>query len=85
MITNTHQLSPAAHGRRLPAFRRRNNAAAAVLDVDADAVDTFELPDADLSGEELTARVLPKQSDEFTCFLVQHRSRMAPSSPAETP
>ena len=32
------------------------------------------------SGEELTVRVLPKQSDEFTCsscFLVHHRSQLA--------
>ena len=38
------------------------------------------LPGADLSNEELTVRVLPKQEDEFTCsrcFLVQHRSRLA--------
>jgi len=39
-----------------------------------------ELPGADLSGEELTMPVIPKQADEFTCascFLVQHRSRIA--------
>jgi hypothetical protein len=39
-----------------------------------------ELPGADLSGEELTVRVLPRQADEFTCtncYLVQHRSRLA--------
>ena len=35
---------------------------------------------ADLSGEELTVRVLPRQTDEFTCskcFLVHHRSQLA--------
>jgi hypothetical protein len=52
-----------------------------VVDVDdGDGVDSFELPGADLSGEELTVRVLPKQADEFTCsscFLVQHRNRLA--------
>ena len=40
----------------------------------------FELPGADLSGEELSVRVLPKQADEFTCsrcFLVHHRSQLA--------
>ena len=40
----------------------------------------IELPGADLSGEELTVRVLPRQADEFTCtrcFLVHHRSRLA--------
>jgi len=40
----------------------------------------LELPGADLSGEQLTVRVLPKQADEFTCtscFLVHHQSRLA--------
>jgi hypothetical protein len=60
---------------------RRNDAAVAVLDVDdgEDLDEAFELPGADLSGEELTVRVLPKQPDEFTCsscFLVQHRHRL---------
>ena len=42
--------------------------------------EALELPGADLSGEELSVRVVPKQADEFTCsscFLVQHRSRLA--------
>ena len=42
--------------------------------------DSMELPDADLSGEELTMVVVPKQADEFTCttcFLIQHHSRLA--------
>jgi hypothetical protein len=60
---------------------RRNDAAIAVLDVDdGEDLEAFELPGADLSGEELTVRVLPKQADEFTCsscFLVQHRHRLA--------
>ncbi|MBB5163290.1 DUF4193 domain-containing protein [Mycobacterium sp. AZCC_0083] len=60
---------------------RRNDVAVAVLDVDdGDEFDAFELPGADLSGEELTVRVLPKQPDEFTCsscFLVHHRNRLA--------
>jgi hypothetical protein len=63
------------------ATRPRSDAATAALDVDdVDAADTFELPGADLSGEELTVRVLPKQADEFTCsscFLVHHRNRLA--------
>lgn len=63
------------------ATRRRTDADAAVLDVDdGDPADSFELPNADLSGEELTVRVVPKQADEFTCsscFLVQHRNRLA--------
>lgn len=48
--------------------------------VDDDASDAFfELPDADLSGEELVVTVIPARSDEFTCsscHLVQHRSRL---------
>ncbi len=60
---------------------RRRDVDVAVLDVDdGDAVDSFDLPDIDLSGEELTVRVIPKQADEFTCsscFLVQHHSRLA--------
>src|SRR4051812_2363353 len=63
------------------ATRRRTDADAAVLDVDdGDPADSFELPDADLYGEELTVRVVPKQADEFSCsscFLVQHRNRLA--------
>lgn len=40
----------------------------------------LELPGADLSGESLTVRVVPRQSDEFlcnSCFLLVHESRRA--------
>jgi len=61
--------------------KRRNDAAASVIDVDeTDTAEGFELPGADLSGEELSVRVVPKRADEFTCstcFLVQHRHRYA--------
>ena len=43
-------------------------------------VEPFDIPMAELSGEELSGSVIPRQSDEFTCsvcFLVQHRSRIA--------
>jgi hypothetical protein len=60
---------------------RRNEAQSAVVDVDeTESAESFELPGADLSGEELSVRVIPKQADEFTCsscFLVHHRSRLA--------
>ena len=60
---------------------RRNEARLAVVDVDeSESAESFELPGADLSGEELSVRVIPKRSDEFTCsswFLVHHRSRLA--------
>jgi hypothetical protein len=63
------------------ASRRRTDAATTVIDVDEDdAAESFELPGADLTGEELTVRVIPKQADEFTCsscFLVHHKSRLA--------
>jgi hypothetical protein len=59
----------------------RNDSGTAVLDVDdLDMMDSYELPGADLSGEELLVRVVPKRADEFTCtscFLVYHRSRLA--------
>jgi hypothetical protein len=51
----------------------------AVDDDPNDLAELFELPGADLSGEELTVKVIPKQADEFTCsscFLVHHRSRL---------
>jgi len=61
--------------------KRRSDAAASVIDVDeTDTTEGFELPGADLSGEELSVRVVPKQADEFTCstcFLVHHRHRYA--------
>lgn len=52
-------------------------------DVDEDeneAAESFELPGADLSKEELTVTVVPPQEDEFTCshcFLVHHSSQIA--------
>ncbi|WP_182263193.1 DUF4193 domain-containing protein [Rhodococcus sp. UFZ-B548] len=62
----------------------RNETQSAVVDIDeADAAESFDLPGSDLSGEEFTVRVLPKQTDEFTCiscFLVHHRSRRADST-----
>ncbi len=52
-----------------------------VLDVEEpDTAEGLELPGADLSGEEFSVRVVPKQADEFTCafcFLVHHRHRYA--------
>lgn len=59
----------------------RADGTSAVVDEDeADLADSFELPGADLSHEELQVIVLPEQSDEFTCascFLVRHRSQIA--------
>lgn len=59
---------------------RRGESHGFVGDEDGDGLDSFELPgvEADLGGEDLQVRVIPKQADEFTCshcFLVYHQSR----------
>jgi hypothetical protein len=44
------------------------------------AADSFDLPGADLSSEEISVEILAAQADEFTCascFLVRHRSQIA--------
>ena len=65
---------------------RRNEAQSAVVDIDeTDTAESFELPGADLSGEELSVRVVPKQADEFTCnecFIVKNRSQIAKETKA---
>lgn len=62
----------------------RPDAQSPVVEMDeGDSSESVEVPDIDLSGEELTMPVVPKKADEFTCsscFLVQHRSRIASSS-----
>lgn len=60
--------------------RRVDKSSAIVDDDEGDSAEGFELPGADLSSEELSVRVIPKQADEFTCgscFLVSHRSQLA--------
>lgn len=63
---------------------RRGDATSGNVDVDeTEAAEGFELPGADLSGEEMSVRVVPRQADEFTCtscFLVHHRSQLASES-----
>lgn len=60
---------------------RRSEKTDGKVDIDEfDAAEGLELPGADLSGEDLTVQVLPKQQDEFTCsncFMVRHRSQLA--------
>ena len=60
---------------------RRNDKNSGKVDEDeAEAAESFELPGADLSHEELAVEVRPRQDDEFTCmncFLVHHRSQLA--------
>src|SRR5260370_41951891 len=57
------------------------------VDLDPDDVaESLELPGADLSNEELSVRVIPRQADEFTCsrcFLVHHRSQLAETRKGE--
>jgi Domain of unknown function (DUF4193) len=58
---------------------RRVDKTAGVVDLDEGDAESLELPGADLSGEELSVRVLPRQADEFTCakcFLVHHQSQL---------
>ena len=59
---------------------RRTDKATGLVDMDEGDNESLELPGADLSNEELSVRVLPRQADEFTCstcFLVHHRSQLA--------
>jgi hypothetical protein len=59
---------------------RRTDKSTGIIDEDPDAGEVAELPGADLSNEELTFKVIPRQADEFTCsscFLVHHRSQLA--------
>jgi len=63
---------------------KRADAQSGQIDVDEEeAAENLELPGADLSGEELSVRVVPKQEDEFTCsrcFLVHHITQLAKGS-----
>lgn len=60
---------------------RRNDKNSGKVDEDeVEAAESFELPGADLSHEELMVRVLPRQANEFTCascFLVKSTSQLA--------
>ncbi len=58
---------------------KSEQATAVALADDADPSELeLDLPDADLSGEELVVQLLPAQPDEFTCtscWLVHHVSQ----------
>ena len=60
---------------------RRVDKSSSSVDVDeTEQAEGFELPGADLSGEELSVRVIPSQADEFTCtecYFVHHLSQLA--------
>jgi len=72
-----YRLRPPVRATPLPTTTR----ATADLGDDTNPLEAeFDLPGADLSGEDLTIRVLPAELDEFTwtsCYLVQHRSQLA--------
>ena len=60
---------------------RRLDKSSSTIDIDPDDVaESLELPGADMSNEELSIRVIPRQEDDFNCsrcFLVHHRSQLA--------
>ena len=59
---------------------KRAEAQSGQIDVDEEDPENVELPGADLSGEELAVRVVPRQENEFTCshcFLVHHHTQLA--------
>jgi hypothetical protein len=59
---------------------RRQTAQSPSVDLDEAEAESFELPGADLSDEELTVPVVPMRANEFrcsSCFLVHHRSQLA--------
>ena len=66
---------------------RRMDKSSTSIDLDSeDVAESLELPGADLSNEELSIRVIPRQADEFTCsscFLVHHRSQLAETRKGE--
>ena len=49
---------------QLTTSRKETQSPAVGID-EPDAAESFDLPGMDLSGEEFTVRVLPKQTDEF--------------------
>ena len=65
----------------LEGLKAAEKAEPAISDTDdGEIVEPFDVPMADLSGEELSGSVIPRQNDEFTCsvcFLVQHRCCIA--------
>ncbi|MEV7429056.1 MULTISPECIES: DUF4193 family protein [unclassified Nocardioides] len=74
--TEEEQKEESLEARRLAAIDAKGSSGKVDED-EAEAAESFELPGADLSHEELSIEVTPKQDNEFTCqrcFLVQHVS-----------
>ena len=57
--------------------RRLDKNSGKVDEDEVEAAESFELPGADLSHEELSVQVLPRQADEFTC------SQLLPGPPPQ--
>ena len=60
--------------------RRHDKNSGKVDEDEADATESFELPGAHLSHEELAVDVTPKQEEEIncmSCFLLHHRIHLA--------
>ena len=56
-------------------------------DLDDEDPESFDLPDVELSGDDLSVRVIPLRPNEFTCsrcFLVNHVTRLARACNGET-
>jgi len=74
-VSDVETLDKSAFRELAPALQ---GSSAVIVDDDGNEA-VFELPDTDLSGEELSVTVIPAQADEFTCsscHLVQHRIRL---------
>jgi len=65
----------------LQALASQRSDAATNLGDETDPVEALlDAPQSDLTGEELTVPLVPRQNDEFTCtvcYLVHHRSQLA--------
>ena len=60
--------------------RRHDKNSGKVDEDETEAAESFELPGADLSHEELAVAVMPRPEDAFTCmsgFLLHRRSQLA--------
>ena len=64
--------------------RRHDKNSGKVDEDEAEAAESFELPGADLSHEELAVEVMPRQEDEFTCRIRSDHAA-APQCPGQSP
>lgn len=78
---STDNMDETASEPSLQALASQRADTATKLGDDTDPVEAqLDLPDMDLTGEELTVPLVPRQDNEFTCsacFLVRHHSQLA--------